>query len=51
VDTYLCSRRDRRLVDAGVPWQQLGDARDGVIGDAFEHVVEIDLRIEAVELG
>jgi hypothetical protein len=44
-------RRDRRLVDADVPWQQLGDPSDGVLGDAFEHVVEIDLRIKAVELG
>jgi hypothetical protein len=51
VDTYLWLRRDRRRVDAGVPWQQLGDPRDGVIGDAFEHVVEVDLRIETVELG
>jgi hypothetical protein len=44
-------RRDRRLADAGVPWQQLGDPGDGVIGDALEHVVEIEFRIEAVEFG
>ena len=44
-------RRDRRSVDGDVPWQQLSDPGDGVVGDALEHVVEIDLRIEASELG
>ena len=34
-----------------VPWEQIGNAVDGVIGDLGEDVLEIDLGIEAVELG
>ncbi len=34
-----------------VPGQQLADAVDGVVGDAFEDVVEVELGVLAVELG
>lgn len=34
-----------------VPWQQISDPADGVVGDAFEHLMEIEFRIETVELG
>lgn len=34
-----------------VPWQQISDPSDGVVSDAFEHSMDIELRIEAVELG
>lgn len=34
-----------------VPRQQFVDLADGVVCDAFEHMVEIELRVEAVELG
>jgi hypothetical protein len=27
------------------------DAVDGIVGDAFEHLAQIELRIDAVELG
>ena len=33
-----------------VPWQQIRDPADGVVGDAFEDVVEIEFRVEPVEL-
>lgn len=49
VDTYLGV-----IVLAGeryVPWQQFVDLADVVVGDAFEHVVEIELGIEAVGSG
>ena len=36
---------------ADVPGKQVGDAIDGVVGDAGEHVAEPGFRIEAVELG
>jgi hypothetical protein len=36
---------------ADVPGEQVGDAIDGVIGDAGEHVAEPGFRVEAVELG
>ena len=38
-------------VDRYLPWQQLVDPADGVIGDSFQDVLEIDLRVKAVELG
>ncbi len=34
-----------------VPGQEFADAVDGVVGDAFEHVVEVELRVKLVELG
>jgi hypothetical protein len=34
-----------------IPWQQIGDAADGVLGDAGEHGSEIVLRVDSVELG
>ena len=34
-----------------VPGQELGDAVDGVVGDAFEDVVEVEFGVMAVELG
>ena len=34
-----------------VPWQQIGDAADGVLGDSGEHGAEIVFRVDAVELG
>ena len=34
-----------------VPWQQISDPADGMVGDAFEHQMEIEFRIETVELG
>jgi hypothetical protein len=34
-----------------VPGQKLVDAVDGVIGDAFEYMAQVEFRIEAVELG
>ncbi len=34
-----------------VPWQQIRDPADGMVGDAFEHLMEIEFRIETVELG
>ena len=38
-------------VDRCIPRQEFVDAVDGVISDAFEDVVKIELWIEAVELG
>ncbi len=49
VDTYL--GLVLIPVDDHVPWQEIVDLGDGMVGDAFEHVLEIDLRVEAVELG
>lgn len=34
-----------------VPWQEVVDPTDGVIRDPVEDVLEIDLRVESVELG
>lgn len=34
-----------------VPGQHFVDARDGQIGDAFQHVLQIAFRIDAVQLG
>jgi hypothetical protein len=34
-----------------VPGQQLVDAVDGMIGDALEHMAQIEFRIEAIQLG
>ena len=34
-----------------VPRQQLLDAVDGMIGDAFEHVAQIEFWIKAIQLG
>jgi hypothetical protein len=34
-----------------VPGEQIVNAVDGVVGDLGEDVLEIDLRVEAVELG
>ena len=34
-----------------VPWQQIGDAADGVLGDSGEYGSEIVLRVDAGELG
>ena len=42
--------RVRLGCDREVPREQLADPADGVVGDAFEDLVEVDLRIEAVEL-
>ncbi len=39
------------LGEGEVPWQEISDPADGVVGDAFEHLMEIELRIETVELG
>ncbi len=37
--------------ECDVPGQEFGDAVDRVVGDAFEDVVEIELRVVAVEFG
>ena len=34
-----------------VPGQEFVDAVDGMIGDAFEHLAQIEFRIDAVQLG
>ena len=34
-----------------VPWQELVDLADGMVGDALKDVVEIEFRVAAVELG
>jgi len=34
-----------------VPWQQLVDTVDVVLGDALEHMAQVGLGIEPVELG
>jgi len=34
-----------------VPWQQIADAADRVVSDSSEHGAEVELRVEAVELG
>jgi hypothetical protein len=34
-----------------VPGQQLGDAVDRVLGNVFEHVTQVGLWVQAVELG
>ena len=34
-----------------MPGQQFGDAVDGMVGDAADHLAQIGFRIEAVELG
>jgi hypothetical protein len=34
-----------------VPRQQFGDLSGGVVGDTGENVGEVELRVEAVELG
>lgn len=34
-----------------VPWQQFADAKYGVVGNAFEQMAHMELRIEAIELG
>ena len=34
-----------------VPGQKFVDAVDGVISDTFQHMAQIEFRIEAVELG
>ena len=31
--------------------EQIGNAPSGMIGDACEHIGEIELRVEAVEVG
>ena len=49
MDTYLAS--GSCCAEHYVPWQHLVDLADWVVGDAFEDVVEIELRVEAVELG
>jgi hypothetical protein len=38
-------------IDGYVPGQELVDAVDLVVGDAFEDVVKIELGVEAVEFG
>ena len=40
-----------RNVCGDVPWQQLLDAVDGMLGDALEHMAQLGFGIEAVELG
>lgn len=37
--------------ERNVPRQQLFNAVDGVIGDRIEHIAEIGLRVDAVQLG
>src|ERR1039457_6402423 len=47
------SMRDlRRLLEllGKIPWQQLLDAIDRMIRDSFQHVMQIPLRIDVVEL-
>src|SRR5271157_1884192 len=46
-----CLRNLRRLVQSidHIPRQQLLDAIDGMIGDAFEDVLQIPLRVDAIE--
>ena len=34
-----------------VPGQQFGDAVDGVVGDAREHIAQVGFGVEAVEFG
>ena len=34
-----------------VPGQQFGDAVDGVVGDAREHIAQVGFGIKAVEFG
>lgn len=34
-----------------LPWQQVVDALDGVVGDASEDLFEIELRVESIQLG
>lgn len=48
------SRRELVFLEGSivdVPWQQLFDAVDGMLGNALEHMAQIGLRIETVELG
>lgn len=37
--------------ECDVPGQEFGDAVDGVVGDAFEDMVEVEFRVLTVELG
>jgi len=39
-----------RLRSAGCQFKEFGDAAGGMVGDAGEHVSEVMLRVEAVEL-
>ncbi len=34
-----------------VPGQKLVDAVDGMVGDTFEHMTEIEFRVDAVQFG
>ena len=38
-------------MDRYVPWQEFVDAIDGMVGDSFEEVVQVELGIEVVEFG
>jgi len=40
-----------RVLEGYVPRQQVVDPADGMVGDTFEDMVEVEFRIEAVELG
>jgi hypothetical protein len=48
---YIAGSRSCCARERDLPWQQFVDLVDGVVGDAFEDVVEIELRVEVVEFG
>ena len=48
---YITGSRSCCARERYVPWQQLADLADGVIGDLGEDVVEIEFRVEPIELG
>lgn len=39
------------FVQADVPGRQFGDALDRMVGDSLQHVAQIRLRIDPVQLG
>lgn len=38
------------VLEAGIPWQEVVELADGLVGDALENVLEVELGVEAVEL-
>jgi hypothetical protein len=39
------------LGDGEVPWQQFHDPADGLVGDPFEDLVQVQFGVKPVELG